>query len=301
MLKALVDQIASVIVGKREQIELSVICLLADGHLLIEDVPGVGKTTLAQALARSIGLTFSRVQFTADLLPSDVLGVSVYERAQEKFVFHPGPVFAQVLLADEINRAGPRTQSALLEAMEERQVSVDGETRRLPHPFFVLATQNPTEQLGTHPLPESQLDRFALCIALGYPDAQAERQLLKGSDRRVQMAALTPVLSPEQWLQHQRRVDTIHVSDDLLDYLQALVAASRNGQWCIHGLSPRAVLSLLRLCRARALLQERGHVSPSDIQAMWAGSVGHRLTPLQGTAGRGTAVARNILAAVPVP
>ncbi len=301
MLKELVDQIASVIVGKREQIELSVICLLADGHLLIEDVPGVGKTTLAQALARSIGLTFSRVQFTADLLPSDVLGVSVYERAQEKFVFHPGPVFAQVLLADEINRAGPRTQSALLEAMEERQVSVDGETRALPRPFFVLATQNPSEQLGTHPLPESQLDRFALCIALGYPDATAERLLLKGGDRRAQMAALNPVLTPDQWQQLQHRVDTIHVADDLLDYLQALVAESRNGHRCMHGLSPRAVLSLLRLCRARALLQDRKHVSPVDVQALWVAGVGHRLTPRQGFAGDGRAVARSILAAVPVP
>jgi MoxR-like ATPase len=305
MLKELVDQIASVIVGKREQIELSVICLLANGHLLIEDVPGVGKTTLAHALARSIGLSFSRVQFTSDLLPSDVLGVSVYERVQEKFIFHPGPVFAQVLLADEINRAGPRTQSALLEAMEERQVSVDGETRALPCPFFVLATQNPSDQLGTHPLPESQLDRFALCIALGYPDAQAERLLLKGIDRRVQMASLQPVLTPAQWLQLQQRVDTVHVADDLLDYLQALVAATRNGQWCVHGLSPRAVLSLLRLCRARALLQDRGHVSPTDVQALWASAVNHRLIarPIAGqqTGRHVGSLASSILAAVPVP
>jgi MoxR-like ATPase len=301
MLQVLVEQIASVIVGKREQIELSVICLLADGHLLIEDVPGVGKTTLAHTLARSIGLSFSRVQFTSDLMPSDVLGVSVYERAKEDFVFHPGPVFAQVLLADEINRAGPRTQSALLEAMEERQVSVDGETRELPKPFFVLATQNPSEQLGTHPLPESQLDRFALCVALGYPDPAAERQLLKGTDRRMQMAALTPVMSPEQWMQYQQKVSSIHVADDLLDYLQALVATSRNGQWCVHGLSPRAVLSLLKLCRARALLQGRGHVSPSDIQALWTYAVGHRLVPLPGAGKHGLDVAKRILATVSVP
>lgn len=301
MLKDLVEQIASVIVGKREQIELSVICLLADGHLLIEDVPGVGKTTLAHALARSIGLSFSRVQFTADLLPSDVLGVTVYERAKEDFVFHPGPVFAQVLLADEINRAGPRTQSALLEAMEERQVSVDGETRALPQPFFVLATQNPSEQLGTHPLPESQLDRFALCLSLGYPDPAAERQLLKGMDRRAQMATLAPVMNPTQWMQRQAQVSGIHVADDLLDYLQALVAATRGGQWCVHGLSPRAVLSLLKLCKARALLQARGHVSPADVQALWPYAVGHRLSPLPGIGKPGTEVARRILAAVPVP
>lgn len=301
MLKQLIDQIASIIVGKREQIELSVTCLLADGHLLIEDVPGVGKTTLAHALARSIGLSFSRVQFTADLLPSDLLGVSVYERAREGFVFHPGPVFAQVLLADEINRAGPRTQSALLEAMEERQVTVDGESRNLPRPFFVLATQNPSEQLGTHPLPESQLDRFALCISLGYPDPTAERQLLKGHDRREQLASLQAVLTPEQWLHHQKEAQNIHVADDLLDYLQALVAASRSGQWCEHGLSPRAVLSLLRLCRARALIHGRAHVSPMDVQALWVHAVGHRLTPLHGVGHNGKDLASKMLEAVAVP
>jgi MoxR-like ATPase len=192
-LRQLVTQVSTIVLGKQSQVELSVICLLADGHLLIEDIPGVGKTTLAQALARSLGLSFSRVQFTADLLPSDLLGVSVYERASEAFVFHPGPVFAQVLLADEINRAGPRTQSALLEAMEERQVSVDGVTRALPSPFFVIATQNPAEQLGTHPLPESQLDRFAMRVSLGYPDAQAERELLQtdGPDALARVATGT--------------------------------------------------------------------------------------------------------------
>ncbi|HEX5371179.1 MAG TPA: MoxR family ATPase [Aquabacterium sp.] len=301
MLQKLVDQISTIVIGKREQIELSVICLLADGHLLIEDIPGVGKTTLAQALARSLGLSFSRVQFTADLLPSDLLGVSVYERATEGFVFHPGPVFAQVLLADEINRAGPRTQSALLEAMEERQVSVDGLTRPLPSPFFVLATQNPTEQLGTHPLPESQLDRFALCISLGYPDAQSERQLLRGEDRRAQLQALAAVLSPAQWQASQQAVHDIHVSDALLDYLQALVAATRNGQWCAQGLSPRAALSLLKLARARALLQGRHHVSPEDLQALWVNAVAHRLVPLPSRPGNQAEQARALLAAVPVP
>jgi MoxR-like ATPase len=191
----LIDQVSTIIVGKREQVTLSVICLLASGHLLIEDVPGVGKTTLSQALARCLGMTFSRIQFTSDLLPSDLIGVSVYERQKEAFVFHPGPVFAQVLLADEINRAGPRTQSALLEAMEERQVSVEGETRALPSPFFVIATQNPSDQLGTHPLPESQLDRFAMRLSLGYPDSAAERSLLIGEDRRGALMALQPVMS----------------------------------------------------------------------------------------------------------
>jgi MoxR-like ATPase len=301
MLQKLVDQISTIIIGKRVQIELCVICLLADGHLLIEDIPGVGKTTLAQALSRSLGLSFSRVQFTADLLPSDLLGVSVYERASEDFVFHPGPVFAQVLLADEINRAGPRTQSALLEAMEERQVSVDGLTRALPAPFFVIATQNPTEQLGTHPLPESQLDRFALRVSLGYPDAKAERQLMRGEDRRQQLLGLQPVMSAERWAGWQLGVARVHVSDALLDYLQALVAATRSGQWCAQGLSPRAALSLLKLARARALLQGRSHVSPEDLQTLWVSAVAHRLVCLPGRSGSAAEQASALLAAVPVP
>ncbi|RZL11412.1 MAG: AAA family ATPase [Rubrivivax sp.] len=301
MLKKLVDQVSTIIIGKREQVELSVICLLADGHLLIEDIPGVGKTTLAQALARSLGLSFSRVQFTADLLPSDLLGVSVYERERESFVFHPGPVFAQVLLADEINRAGPRTQSALLEAMEERQVSSDGQTRALPSPFFVIATQNPIEQLGTHPLPESQLDRFALRVTLGYPDTQAERELMRGQDRRQQLLALTPVMTLDQWRAEQARVDGVHVSDPLLDYLQALIAATRQSRWCLQGLSPRAGLSLLRLSRARALLQGRGHVSPEDIQALWVAAVAHRLVVSGSQAGGPVQQARALLDAIAVP
>jgi len=302
MLHKLLDQISTIVVGKREQIELSLICLLADGHLLIEDIPGVGKTTLAQALARTLGLSFSRVQFTADLLPSDLLGVSVYEREAQGFVFHPGPVFAQVLLADEINRAGPRTQSALLEAMEERQVSMDGETRALPSPFFVIATQNPAEQLGTHPLPESQLDRFALRISLGYPDAQAERDILRGHDRRQQLASLQAVMDLPTWRSWQDRVAGVHVADALLDYLQALVQASRNGRWCAQGLSPRAAISLLRLARARALMQGRAHVSPEDLQALWVPAVAHRLVPLAGrSGGQATEPARAILDAVPVP
>lgn len=301
MLKKLVDQIDAIIIGKRQQIELCVVCLLADGHLLIEDLPGVGKTTLAQALAKSIGVSFSRVQFTSDLMPSDLLGVSVYERSQEGFVFHPGPVFSQVLLADEINRAGPRTQSALLEAMEERQISMDGTTRRLPEPFFVLATQNPIDQLGTHPLPESQLDRFALRIALGYPDAAAERTLLQGIDRKHLLQAMTPVISPQEWLVQQAQVNQIHVSDALLDYVQALIQASRNGKWCTHGLSPRAALMLLRLARARALLQGRAHASPEDIRVLWVPAMAHRLHAVQGDPSDGVDVAQRLLHAVAVP
>ncbi|WP_375213571.1 AAA family ATPase [Aquabacterium sp.] len=300
-LTSLIDQVSTIIVGKREQVTLSVICLLAGGHLLIEDIPGVGKTTLSQALARSLGLSFSRVQFTADLLPSDLIGVSVYERQKEAFVFHPGPVFAQVLLADEINRAGPRTQSALLEAMEERQVTAEGETRPLPSPFFVIATQNPVEQLGTHPLPESQLDRFAMRLSLGYPDATAERALLTGSDRRHSLQAIRPVMSATEWQQRQARVDQVHVSDALLDYLQALILATRNGRWFAQGLSPRAGLSLLRLARARALVMGRGHVSPEDVQTLWVPAVAHRLQALSQSGRSAAAQARALLEATPVP
>lgn len=300
-LTSLIDQVSTIIVGKREQISLSVICLLASGHLLIEDVPGVGKTTLSQALARSLGLSAARVQFTADLLPSDLIGVSIYERQKEAFVFHPGPVFAQVLLADEINRAGPRTQSALLEAMEERQVSVDGQTLALPTPFFVIATQNPGEQLGTHPLPESQLDRFAMRLSLGYPDAVAERSLLAGSDRRQALQTLQPVMTPESWLAWQSQVDAVHVADSLLDYVLTLIHATRDGRWFAQGLSPRAGLSLLRLARARALVMGRQHVSPEDIQVLWVPGVAHRLQALN-QSGRGAAAqARALLEATPVP
>jgi MoxR-like ATPase len=297
----LIDQVSTIIVGKREQVTLSVICLLASGHLLIEDVPGVGKTTLSQALARSLGLSFSRIQFTSDLLPTDLIGVSVYERQQEGFVFHPGPVFAHVLLADEINRAGPRTQSALLEAMAERQVSVDGETRPLPSPFFVIATQNPSEQLGTHPLPESQLDRFAMRLSLGYPDSSAERALLTGQDRRGAMLLLQAVMTPSQWQHWQQRVDEIHVADSLLDYLQALITATRDGRWFALGLSPRAGLSLLKMARARALVLGRQHVSPEDVQSLWIPAVAHRLMPLPQSGRSAAAQARALLEATPVP
>jgi MoxR-like ATPase len=286
LLSRLIEQIGTIIVGKQHQIEDCVACLLAGGHLLIEDVPGVGKTTLAHALAVSLGLKFSRVQFTADLMPSDLIGVSVYERSKETFVFHPGPVFAQVLLADEINRAGPKTQSALLEAMEEQQVSVENETRALPRPFFVIATQNPSDQLGTYPLPESQLDRFLMCITLGYPDRASERALLAGEDRREAIGRLEPVMTTADLLAAQQAVRAVHASNALLDYLQALIAATRNGQWFIEGLSPRAGIAVLRAARARALLDRRDYVAPDDIQAVLPQTIAHRLVPAAG-AGRG--------------
>jgi MoxR-like ATPase len=300
-LKELADQISTIIVGKRAQIEDCIACLLAGGHLLIEDVPGVGKTTLAHALAVSLGLRFARSQFTADLMPSDLVGVSVYERSKEAFVFHPGPVFAQVLLADEINRAGPKTQSALLEAMEEHQVSVEGETRRLPEPFFVIATQNPTDQLGTYPLPESQLDRFLMCITLGYPDQASERALLAGQDRREAIHGLRGVMMPVELIAAQKVVQAVHASDALLDYLQALIAASRSGRWFVDGLSPRAGIAVLRAAKARALLSERDYVAPDDVQAILPQTIAHRLVPAAG-AGRGRVEqVRAMIEAVPVP
>jgi MoxR-like ATPase len=300
-LSRLANQISTIIVGKRPQIEDCIACLLAGGHLLIEDVPGVGKTTLAHALSVSLGLRFSRMQFTADLMPSDLIGVSVYERSKEAFAFHPGPVFTQVLLSDEINRAGPKTQSALLEAMEEHQVTVEGETRALPSPFFVIATQNPSDQLGTYPLPESQLDRFLMCITLGYPDRASERELLSGVDRREAVAHLKPVMTPEDLKRAQQAVLAVHASEPLLDYLQALIAATRSGQWFVEGLSPRAGIAVLRAAKARALLDQRDHVAPDDIQAILPQTVAHRLVPVAG-AGRGRVEqVRAMIAAVPLP
>src|SRR5689334_13824553 len=285
-LKTLLDQLNTVIVGKPAQVRDCVACLLAGGHLLIEDVPGVGKTTLAHALARAFGLQFSRVQFTADLMPSDLSGVSIYDRGKETFVFHAGPVFAHVLLADEINRAGPKTQSALLEAMEEHQVTVEGQTRALPAPFFVIATQNPIDQLGTYPLPESQLDRFLMCITLGYPDRKSERELLVGGDRRQAIARLDHVMTPAELIAAQQAVQSVHASDALLDYLQALIQATRSGAWFVEGLSPRAGVAVLRAARARALLGGRDYVAPDDIQYVLPQTIAHRLVPVAG-AGRG--------------
>ena len=297
----LVDQISTIVVGKRPQIEDSVACLLAGGHLLIEDVPGVGKTTLAHALSVSLGLDFRRVQFTADLMPSDLIGVSVFERSTDSFVFHRGPVFAQVLLADEINRAGPKTQSALLEAMEEQQVSVENETLPLPKPFFVIATQNPSDQLGTYPLPESQLDRFLLRITLGYPDRAAERNLLTGGDRREAAQRLAPVLSLDELHAAQQAVQAVRAAEPLLDYLQALIAATRSGAWFSQGLSPRAGIAVLRVARARALMAGRDYVAPDDVQAMLPQAIAHRLVPVAG-AGRGPVEqVRAMVEATPIP
>jgi len=300
-LKSLLDQLNTVIVGKSAQVQDGVACLLAGGHLLIEDAPGVGKTTLAHALSRTFGLQFSRVQFTSDLMPSDLSGVSVYERGKEAFVFHPGPIFAQVLLADEINRASPKTQSALLEAMEEKQVTIEGETRPLPTPFFVIATQNPHDQLGTHALPESQLDRFLMRISLGYPDRAAERELLTGTDRREMVERLPGLLTQHELLELQRQVLTVHTAGPLLDYVQDLIAATRSGRWFVQGLSPRAGLGVLRAAKAQALLNGRDYVAPDDVQAILPQTTAHRLTPV-GDAGRGPVEqVRAMIDAIPLP
>ena len=300
-LKSLLDQLNTVMVGKAAQVQDCVVCLLAGGHLLIEDVPGVGKTTLAHALARTFGLQFARVQFTSDLMPGDLLGVSVYERGREGFVFHPGPVFTQVLLADEINRASPKAQSALLEAMEEKQVTIEGETRALPWPFFVIATQNPYDQLGTFALPESQLDRFLMRISVGYPDRAAERLLLAGTDRRDMLAGMLPILSPEDLLALQRQVQQVHAAEPLLNYLQDLIAATRSGRWFIQGLSPRAGIAVLRAARAQAFVSGRDYVAPDDIQAILPQTVAHRLVPV-GDAGRGAfEQVRAMVEAIPLP
>lgn len=278
-LDKVVARCAEIILGKEQVIRLALACLIARGHLLIEDLPGLGKTTLAQVLACVLGLKFSRIQFTSDMLPADVLGVSIYEPAGAGFRFHPGPIFAQVVLADEINRATPKAQSALLEAMEERQVTVEGETRALPNPFFVIATQNPSYQIGTFPLPESQLDRFLMRITMGYPDPQAERHLLQGSERRAMIAALDPVLDPAELLAIQAEVARVHASDAVLDYLQALLEFSRRSPHYFTGLSPRAGIAVLRGAQAWALMAGRNHVLPEDIQAILPGVAGHRLRP----------------------
>jgi len=281
-LKNVIRQAEQIILGKPQQIRLALACLLARGHLLIEDMPGVGKTTLAQVLARTLDLQFQRIQFTSDLLPADILGVSVYQRPHAdsitgKFEFHPGPIFAQMILADEVNRATPKAQSALLEAMEEQQVTIEGMTRPLPAPFFVIATQNPLHQAGTFPLPESQLDRFLLRIQMGYPDAQAERGLLSGVDRRELIAGLSPQMESAELLALQQRVKQVFVSPALLDYLQAILRHTREAARYTHGLSPRAGLALLSAARAWALLDERDAVIPEDVQAVLPGVVSHRL------------------------
>lgn len=300
-IKFVLDQLNTVLIGKAEQVQSCLVCLLAGGHLLIEDLPGVGKTTLAHALARVLGLDFARVQFTTDLLPSDVLGVSVYERDHSSFVFHPGPVFTQVLLADEINRASPRTQSALLEAMEEQQVSIDGQTRPLPTPFFVIATQNPLDQAGTYPLPESQLDRFLMRLSLGYPERQAERQLLQSaSDGRTRVQALAPALTVHELLGLQQQVTRMPVSAALLDYVQDLIAATRSPAWFAQGLSPRAGMALLRAAQAHALVEGRSYVVPDDVRAVFVYTSAHRLVLLPDCALGVREQARTLLQTVPL-
>jgi MoxR-like ATPase len=299
-LQAVLGAAGQIMLGKARATRLALACLLAGGHLLIEDLPGVGKTTLAHLLARLLGLDFRRVQFTSDLLPADVIGISVYDRDDARFHFHPGPLFAQLVLADEINRATPKTQSALLEAMEERQVTVDGTTRALPRPFFVIATQNPAHQIGTFPLPESQLDRFLMRLQLGYPDSSAERELLAGRDRREMLERLAPVLDPTSLMVWQARLERIHVSDALLDYVQALLGASRRDRVAGHGLSPRAGLALLRGARAWALLDGRDQVIPEDVQAVFVAVSAHRLHAVDGMAD-GDAVATHVLKSVAVP
>lgn len=292
-------QVNALVLGKIHEVRQAFVALLAGGHLLIEDVPGLGKTTLAHALAASVGLGFRRVQFTSDLLPADVLGVSVYDGGERAFRFHPGPVFTHVLLADEINRAPPRTQSALLEAMAEGQVTIDGATHALPEPFFVIATQNPADLSGTFPLPDSQLDRFLLRLSLGYPDTSAERALLTGEDRRDLIAQVHPVLSGADLLALRQRVEVVLATPALIDYVLALLARSRRHAGVRIGLSPRAGLALLRGARAHALLLGREHVVPEDVQALFVAVAAHRLVTDADT-GNAAALAKAILHAVPV-
>jgi MoxR-like ATPase len=301
-IQRVVQQASQIILGKEGQIRLALACLLARGHLLIEDLPGVGKTTLAHVLAKLLGLNFHRIQFTSDMLPADIIGVSIYDRETSTFKFHPGPVFAQLVLADEVNRATPKTQSALLEAMEEHQVTAEGETRRLPEPFFVIATQNPSNQVGTFALPESQLDRFLMRIELGYPDRDAERALLQGADRRDLIGGVGACLSPEELSDLQGRVKEIHVAPPLLDYIQSLVEHTRHSPEYTTGLSPRAALALLHSSRAWALIEGRDKVIPEDVQAVLPGVAGHRLRPVHDGM-RVTSVdkANGLIAAVPIP
>ncbi len=282
-------QLNQVIIGKDKQVQQALVCLLAGGHLLIEDVPGVGKTTLAHALAISLGLQFNRLQFTSDLLPTDVTGVAVFEREKSQFVFHPGPIFTQVLLADEINRATPKTQSALLEAMEEQQISAEGKTRQLPSPFFVIATQNPTHQVGTFTLPESQLDRFLMCLSLGYPDAAAERALLAGEDRRSLLKHLAALMTADELVLIQNNVKKIHASPALIDYIQKIAQSTRDSQYFAEGMSPRAALALLQAAKAWAALEGRDHVLPEDVQAVVLPVVSHRLRPIKAVSGKSNA------------
>ena len=291
-----------IILGKDDQIGLALSCLLARGHLLIEDLPGLGKTMLAQALARVLGLSFSRIQFTSDLLPADIIGVSVFKQESGSFKFQPGPVFSQLILADEVNRATPKAQSALLEAMEEHQVSVDGNTRRLPEPFFVVATQNPADQIGTFPLPESQLDRFLMRLELGYPNADNERELITGEDRRTMLGEVPAELTPDALLGLQKAASGMHMSDPLVDYIQELVRFTRESPDIEIGLSPRGALALAAAAKAHAFVNNHSGVFPDDIQAVFTAVAGHRLKPAGNTSFRSAAeLCQNVLDTVAIP
>ncbi len=293
LISATLDALNKVVLGKENQIRLALSGLLAGGHLLLEDLPGMGKTTLAHALAKVCGLDYQRMQFTSDLLPADIIGASVFDRQTSTFTFHRGPVFSQIFLADELNRASPKAQSALLEAMEEQQISVDGNTYALPAPFFVIATQNPQSQAGTFPLPESQLDRFLLRISLGYPDSTAERAMLRGADGRSQLASLNAILDNKRLQALQSLVPQVKLSDTLLDYVQRLIACTRDDDQCQTGLSPRGAQALVRSAQSWALLQARSHVLPEDVQAVFSAVAGHRLIGRREA--QGTQLARHIL------
>ncbi|MGI9219861.1 MAG: AAA family ATPase [Woeseiaceae bacterium] len=296
------NSLGRIILGKDDQIALALSCLLARGHLLIEDLPGLGKTMLAQALARVLGLSFRRIQFTSDLLPADIVGVSVFKQSKGEFEFQPGPIFSQLILADEVNRATPKAQSALLEAMEEYQVSVDGNTRELPAPFFVVATQNPADQIGTFPLPESQLDRFLLRLELGYPNAENERELLVGEDRRVMLEDVAAALTPDSLLALQKAAAKMHMSDPLVDYIQELVRLTRESPDIEIGLSPRGALALAAAAKAHAFVENHSGVYPDDVQAVFAAVAGHRLKPVGNTSFRSAAeLCQHVLDSVAIP
>ncbi len=296
------EALGTIILGKDSQIGLALSCLLARGHLLIEDLPGLGKTMLAQGLARVLGLSFRRIQFTSDLLPADIVGVSVFRQETGAFEFQPGPVFSQLILADEVNRATPKAQSALLEAMEEYQVSVDGNTRLLPEPFFVVATQNPADQIGTFPLPESQLDRFLMRLELGYPNEENERKLIIGEDRRVMLEDVDAVASPEALLALQKSAAGVHMSEPLVDYVQALVRHTRESPDIEIGLSPRGALALVAAAKAHAFVEHHAGVYPDDIQAVFAATAGHRLKPAGNTTYRSAAeLCQHVLDSVAIP
>lgn len=296
-----ISAIEKIILGKPVQIRLAVCCLLARGHCLIEDLPGVGKTTLSQTIAHVFGLAFNRIQFTSDLLPADILGVSIFDPDRKVFDFHPGPVFAHFVLADEINRATPKTQSALLEAMEERQITVEGVTRELEEPFFVIGTQNPLDQSGTFPLPESQLDRFMMKIKLGYPDSDAERALLAGGNPRERLHEISAVISIERFIEIQQVVNNIHCSQPLLKYVQDLIQGTRNPGLFVYGLSPRAGLAVVRASRAWAVMNGRNHVEPGDVKAVFATVAGHRLTPADQHSKPAESLIESLLESVTIP